>query len=465
MPRPFGAHCDIGAYEAQNIRVVTNTVDGAPGSLRQVVLDAANADTIIFSPDVFRINKTLYLGEFGQIEISKSLTIDGTAGRVGWIYITGDNIYFHRLFQVDAGASVTLIGMQLGGESCLCNGVSIYNSGILTIVQSGFSWSHAWSQPWGGQPGYGGAIYNAGILFVISGWFYENAAMYGNAIYNQLGSSVHISDSYFSRGGDGQGANILNDGIATVDRSIFVNEATGIENHAILSVIASAFFSNTADRGSAIVNGDDTGAGIAIVSESTFMGNRSSEGGAIFNNAALNLSNSTLTGNAPSYGVDGLGGAILNSYSGTLNLVNNTIAGNWASLGGGIYNSGTLTLTNTIVADSSSGANCAGIEGGIMDGGHNLEDADTCHFGAGGSLTNTNPRLGSAPNILLYINPLRVPTLALLPGSPAIDAGDDSVCPATDERGVQRPFGLHCDIGAFEATFITRKLRLIIVMR
>ena len=201
------------------------------------------------------------------------------------------------------------------------------------------------------------------------------------------------------------------------------------------------------------------------MSESTFMGNRSSEGGAIFNNAALNLSNSTLTGNAPSYGVDGLGGAILNSYSGTLNLVNNTIAGNWASLGGGIYNSGTLTLTNTIVADSSSGANCAGIEGGIMDGGHNLEDADTCHFGAGGSLTNTNPRLGSAPNILLYINPLRVPTLALLPGSPAIDAGDDSVCPATDERGVQRPFGLHCDIGAFEATFITRKLRLIIVMR
>jgi hypothetical protein len=41
-------------------------------------------------------------------------------------------------------------------------------------------------------------------------------------------------------------------------------------------------------------------------------------------------------------------------------------------------------------------------------------------------------------------------TLALLPGSPAIDSGDDAVCPATDQRGVRRPQGLACDIGSFE---------------
>ena len=41
--------------------------------------------------------------------------------------------------------------------------------------------------------------------------------------------------------------------------------------------------------------------------------------------------------------------------------------------------------------------------------------------------------------------------MALLPGSPAIDAGDDSLCPGTDQRGVPRPIGAHCDIGAFES--------------
>ena len=40
--------------------------------------------------------------------------------------------------------------------------------------------------------------------------------------------------------------------------------------------------------------------------------------------------------------------------------------------------------------------------------------------------------------------------MALLPSSPAIDAGDDSVCPPADQRGVSRPKGLACDIGAFE---------------
>jgi hypothetical protein len=44
-----------------------------------------------------------------------------------------------------------------------------------------------------------------------------------------------------------------------------------------------------------------------------------------------------------------------------------------------------------------------------------------------------------------------VPTLPLLRGSPTIDAGDDATCPATDARGVHRPQGAHCDIGAYEA--------------
>jgi len=41
-------------------------------------------------------------------------------------------------------------------------------------------------------------------------------------------------------------------------------------------------------------------------------------------------------------------------------------------------------------------------------------------------------------------------TMALSASSPALDAGDDATCEATDQRGVSRPQGSHCDIGAFE---------------
>ncbi len=44
--------------------------------------------------------------------------------------------------------------------------------------------------------------------------------------------------------------------------------------------------------------------------------------------------------------------------------------------------------------------------------------------------------------------------MALLPGSPAIDAGNDANCPLTDQRGANRPIGAHCDIGAYEAGYL-----------
>ncbi len=60
-------------------------------------------------------------------------------------------------------------------------------------------------------------------------------------------------------------------------------------------------------------------------------------------------------------------------------------------------------------------------------------------------LTGKNPQLGP-----LQDNGGPTPTMALAATSPAVDAGDDSSCPATDQRGISRPQGPHCDIGAFE---------------
>ena len=233
------------------------------------------------------------------------------------------------------------------------------------------------------------------------------------------------------------GGAIYNEGSLRVSSSLFIGNiasakigrGSGIANRGTLEVEDSAFASN-------VVNGEYG----------------PSEGGGIYNTGALTVLNSTFYSNsvhnilsAQPWDV-AWGGGIANH--GTMTVTNSTFYGNRAAdSGDGIYNGGIATLCNTIVAD-----NCAG---GVTDGGHNLEDANTCGFVHTQSLTNTNPLLGPLGD---YGG--AVPTTPLLPGSPAIDAGDDVTCPATDTRGIVRPFGPHCDIGAFEADYTVRRLFL-----
>src|SRR5262249_26330441 len=110
--------------------------------------------------------------------------------------------------------------------------------------------------------------------------------------------------------------------------------------------------------------------------------------------------------------------------------------------------------TNSVVAGGAIA--CATLEGGtIVNGGHNLSTDDTCGFGAGGD--SVDPKLDPAG---LVDHGGLTPTIALLDDSPARDAGDDAVCTASpvdgiDQRGIARPIGAHCDIGAFEAPTTT----------
>ena len=99
-------------------------------------------------------------------------------------------------------------------------------------------------------------------------------------------------------------------------------------------------------------------------------------------------------------------------------------------------------LTNTILFCALTQTN---VSGTITDGGHNICSDASALFSRGSSRNNLDPLL--AP---LADNGGLTPTMALLPSSPAIDAGDESACPPTDQRGVTRPQGLACDIGAFE---------------
>jgi hypothetical protein len=107
---------------------------------------------------------------------------------------------------------------------------------------------------------------------------------------------------------------------------------------------------------------------------------------------------------------------------------------------------GAVHFQNSIVAGGTAAAgseNCAG--NSQVSEGHNIDSLDQCNFHAAGDRVNTDPLLGP-----LADNGGPVETMALQPGSPAIDAGDSSACPPTDARGALRPGGAACDIGAFE---------------
>ena len=104
------------------------------------------------------------------------------------------------------------------------------------------------------------------------------------------------------------------------------------------------------------------------------------------------------------------------------------------------------SLVNTLLATNAPGGNSSGA---LTDLGHNLSSDGSCAFTNVGSLNSTDPRLG-----LLANNGGPTLTMALLPGSPAIDAGDNASAPPTDQRGIPRPVGAFADIGAYEFTAV-----------
>jgi hypothetical protein len=177
---------------------------------------------------------------------------------------------------------------------------------------------------------------------------------------------------------------------------------------------------------------------------STFSGNSAASGGGIENDSTLTVTDCTLSGNSAASG-----GGIVNA--GTLTLTSSTIADNSASsFGSGIYGGGfgMGSVRNTIVAGNTAPFG-PDIAFGIPSQGHNLIGNGT--NGTGFSVTDL---VGTSTN---PIDPLLGPlqdnggptqTMALLSGSPAIDAGDNTGAPTTDQRGFPRIVGSAIDIGA-----------------
>jgi len=191
------------------------------------------------------------------------------------------------------------------------------------------------------------------------------------------------------------------------------------------------------------------GSGTMTISNTLFSGNSAAGGGAITNSSAtMTLTNVTMNGNSAT----AIGGGIF-AGGGALDIVNATIDGNSATapgaMGGGIaVSGGTVNLKNSIVADNTATSG-PDIFGTVTSQGYNLirttTDA-TINGDTTGNIIGSNPLLSA-----LADNGGSTRTMALLSGSPAINAA--AGCPATDQRGISRPQGANCDIGAYE--FVT----------
>ena len=220
----------------------------------------------------------------------------------------------------------------------------------------------------------------------------------------------------------------------------YYSNGGGIENSGILTVNNSTISENST-RGNYVCGGGIYNGGTLTINNSTLQGNRArgasnSSGGGIDNEGSVVLNNSILSGNSATiYGGDGYGGGI--SYGGCVEAGSQAYA---------------TTLQNSIIADNKGG-NCYGT---MTSKGYNLSSDKTCNFDGLGDLNNTVPKLGKLGN---YGGPTQ--TIPLLPGSPAIDAGNPNGCTdgqgnllKTDQRGKPRPdkedHGIGCDMGAYE---------------
>lgn len=250
--------------------------------------------------------------------------------------------------------------------------------------------------------------------------------------------------------GEHGGGGIANKGVLTLSRVVVTNNTVngttsgdvgggispGGSSFSTLVIVDSTISHNSADRGGGVFFN-----ATLLVTNTLFYSNTARHGGGLNNYGSASLTNVTFSDNN---GTDN-GGGIRNN--GRALLTNCTLFDNVSPVYGGIIASEAVTLTNTIVAHNVD-YNCWG---DIASGGHNLDSANTCRFSAPGDLLNTDPKLGP-----LADNGGSTKTHALLPGSPAIDAGTNTRCPGTDQRGVLRPIDGNrdgnavCDIGAYE---------------
>jgi hypothetical protein len=451
MSLPF-AHADT--------YTVTNLTDSGAGSLRQAVLDA-NANTDPDNTIVFQSGLSGQLFTQGRLRITTG-TVDIVGPGAEVLTIIGNGV--QRIFEISSGATATLSGLTLTN-----GGGGILNNGTLTVTHSTLSGNTAASN------GSGGAIYNAGsgaMLTVVDSLLTNNSAGNGGGLYNSSATLI-LSDSTLSGNNSvspGGGISNTNNGSVTITNTTLSGNVAGSFGGGVSSTTGTLTVTRTAltDNSAAYHGGGiyfSGNSGRVTVSESTLSNNSTGTlycgggmniAGGSSGTATVVLHNNTLSGNTAR---DGGGLCISNA---TTHFFNNTVSDNTATRNGGgisIGVGGILNIGNSLITGNSavSGKSIYG-SSGLFSQGHNLFGENGIAELAGGITASAND-LTLAGSVNTAIDSLAdnggpTKTHALATGSPAINAGNNALIPAsvtTDQRGTPRIHNNIVDIGAVEA--------------
>lgn len=406
--------------------VVTSKNDDGAGSLRQAIKDVCDSGQISFNlpPGSFITLLT------GELLIGKSLRLLGPGSATLALRSLDDG----RLLRISSGVAVQisdlslLNGLATDGTGGISEGGAVLNEGTLTLTRVTIIGNSA------AAPGRGGGIANiGGVVTIVDGIFADNladgnnGAGDGGAIYNDANGVITIADTTF------------------LANTAYANGGA-IDNHGTLTITHSTLSENNSFAGGAIAN---RGGGLSLSYTSLLQNTANVYGGGILNTGSLLVNASTLSGN------ESAGGGGIHNDGGSVTITHSTVTLNQATQGGGISGTeaGAITLQNSIVAQNSA-EECALPASALLSQGHNLAGDSSCHLTEASDLAQQDARLGA-----LLLNGGDTETHALLPGSPALDAGQCAV-DSVDQRGQLRPVdipslsdsGNGCDIGAYEAS-------------
>jgi hypothetical protein len=359
-----------------------------------------------------------------------------------------------------------------GGTGLTMGGAVFQASGSLTVANSIFSSNLALGGNGAGSPSagpaspaYGGALAaNGGSITVDHCQFFANTAIGGN-----IGNHGVAGPAY-------GGAVYSTAALTVTDSSLFGNQALAGNGNSSLDEYGyggAIYNLGTAALNRCLVYSNYTQGGYAQINNDLSQNGGNGLGGGIFNASQLTATNCTITlnsavsgsgspvglFNSPPAGLNGnaMGGGVFNNTSATFIAMNLTIASNFCVANGVVgfsgtngfvagtqiaNTNGTLRLHNSIVAYGGTNGNSYGT---ITDDGYNISSDSSAQLFGGSSYNYTDPKLGPLAN---YGGPTFC--MALLSNSPAIDFGDSSGIPNTDQRGYVRPLGAGPDIGAFE---------------
>ncbi|MFK7855124.1 MAG: cadherin-like domain-containing protein, partial [Granulosicoccus sp.] len=453
-------------------------------------------------------NNTIINASFGN---GRVFEIIGSSARFVGVQITGgDHNDEGAGIRGDAGSTVTLVDSLVTNNISNSDGGGIYSAGTLIVENSAISGNEATNNGGGvfalgsvsltdatvfnnSAGNDGGGIFADSVTVLRSDMGSNTSGDNGGAIHSE--STVVINDSNIDDNtAADKGAGVFAKGNVTINNTGFDrNQSTtdsggAIFGEAEVSVTDAQFDANeAAKQGGAIYSkdsltlnltrfsaneADEEGGGVyaeasLVVNDSAFTSNTSNtDGGALWVTDSLTINRSSFLTNTA---LSGVGGAIYNDGSGTLNITNATLSENAADQAGALYSAAAgNVIQSTFVGNTSNsqapaiwadgenvvlqgvifnqnllnGALVPAVNADVLTAGWNIADFSIVSAN-GKDLGDTDALLGP---ITMYSN--GVSAYSLLPGSPAINAGIADPGVTTDSVG--NSLDEIPDIGAFE---------------